>query len=169
MNNEEKDMKETSELSDVDAENTAENTEQNQENELQKQLDEQNDKYLRLYAEYENFRKRSAKEKTDTYNDAFTDVVTSFLPLLDNLERALQYEPENQGFIMITKQLNDIFAKLGVEEIKSDGEEFDPNLHNAIAHEDDEEKGENIITQTFQKGYTLNGKVIRHAVVKVCN
>ncbi len=169
MNNEEKDMKETSELSDVDAEMATENTEQNQESELQKQLDEQSDKYLRLYAEYENFRKRSAKEKTDTYNDAFTDVVTSFLPLLDNLERALQYEPENQGFIMITKQLNDIFAKLGVEEIKSDGEEFDPNLHNAIAHEDDEEKGENVITQTFQKGYTLNGKVIRHAVVKVCN
>ena len=119
---------------------------------MRKQLDEQNDKYVRLYAEYDNYRKRSAKEKTDAYTDAY-----------------LEYEKDNEGFRMIVKQMNDIFDKLGVKEIESDGKEFDPNLHNAIIHEDDPEKGENLVLQTLQKGYTMNGKVIRHAMVKVVN
>jgi len=136
---------------------------------LQKQIDEQNDRYIRLYAEYDNFRKRSAKEKTDAYSDAYSNVVNSFLPLMDNLERALEYEKDNEGVNMIIKQMKDIFDKLGVKVIESDGAQFDPNLHNAIAHEDDPEKGESVITQTFQKGYTLNDKVIRHAMVKVAN
>ncbi len=136
---------------------------------MRKQLDEQNDKYIRLYAEYDNYRKRSAKEKTDAYTDAYATAVKAFLPLLDNLERALEYEKDNEGFRMIVKQMNDIFDKLGVKEIESDGKEFDPNLHNAIIHEDDPEKGENLVLQTLQKGYTMNGKVIRHAMVKVVN
>lgn len=136
---------------------------------LQKQIDEQNDRYIRLYAEYDNFRKRSAKEKTDAYSDAYSNVVNSFLPLMDNLERALEYEKDNEGVNMIIKQMKDIFDKLGVKVIESDGALFDPNFHNAIAHEDDPEKGESVITQTFQKGYTLNDKVIRHAMVKVAN
>ena len=136
---------------------------------MRKQLDEQNDKYVRLYAEYDNYRKRSAKEKTDAYTDAYATAVKAFLPLLDNLERALEYEKDNEGFRMIVKQMNDIFDKLGVKEIESDGKEFDPNLHNAIIHEDDPEKGENLVLQTLQKGYTMNGKVIRHAMVKVVN
>ncbi|MDY2743094.1 MAG: nucleotide exchange factor GrpE [Eubacteriales bacterium] len=136
---------------------------------MRKQLDEQNDKYVRLYAEYDNYRKRSAKEKTDAYTDAYATAVKAFLPLLDNLERALEYEKDNEGFRMILKQMNDIFDKLGVKEIESDGKEFDPNLHNAIIHEDDPEKGENLVLQTLQKGYTMNGKVIRHAMVKVVN
>ncbi len=151
---------------------TSEETEKSEsveELKLKKQLEEQNDKYLRLYAEYENYRKRSAKEKTDAYNDAYADVITSFLPLQDNLDRALAYEADNEGFKMIAKQMADIFEKLGIKEIPSDNCEFDPNIHNAIAHEDNEEVGESIITQTFQKGYTLNGKVIRHAIVKVAN
>lgn len=136
---------------------------------LRKQLDEQNDKYLRLYAEYDNYRKRSSKEKADAYADAYATAVKAFLPLLDNLERALEYEKDNEGFRMIVKQMHDIFEKLGVKEIESDGKEFDPEFHNAIIHEDDPEKGENLITQTLQKGYTMDDKVIRHSMVKVVN
>ncbi len=136
---------------------------------LQKQLDELNDKYLRLYAEYDNFRKRSAKEKADAYSDARIDVVKAFLPLLDNLERALEYEGDNEGFRIIVKQMNEIFEKLAVKPIESDGVGFDPNFHNAIMHEENPDMGENIVAQTFQKGYTMNEKVIRHAMVKVVN
>lgn len=136
---------------------------------LQKQLDELNDKYLRLYAEYDNFRKRSAKEKADAYSDARIDVVKAFLPLLDNLERALEYESDNEGFRIIVKQMNEIFEKLAVKPIESDGVGFDPNFHNAIMHEENPDMGENIVAQTFQKGYTMNEKVIRHAMVKVVN
>lgn len=136
---------------------------------LQKQLDELNDKYLRLYAEYDNFRKRSAKEKADAYSDARIDVVKAFLPLLDNLERALEYEGDNEGFRIIVKQMNEIFEKLAVKPIESDGAGFDPNFHNAIMHEENPDMGENIVAQTFQKGYTMNEKVIRHAMVKVVN
>lgn len=136
---------------------------------LQKQLDELNDKYLRLYAEYDNFRKRSAKEKADAYSDARIDVVKAFLPLLDNLERALEYEGDNEGFRIIVKQMNEIFEKLAVKPIESDGVCFDPNFHNAIMHEENPDMGENIVAQTFQKGYTMNEKVIRHAMVKVVN
>lgn len=158
-----------SEMSAASEEATAEETASPAEVKLKKQLDEQNDKYLRLYAEYDNFRKRSSKEKTDAYTDARIDAVKAFLPLLDNLERALEYEGDNEGFRMIVKQMNEIFDKLGVKPIESDGASFDPNFHNAIMHEEDPEKGENIVVQTFQKGYTMNDKVIRHAMVKVVN
>ncbi len=134
-----------------------------------KELDELNDKYIRLYAEYDNYRKRSEKEKGESYQAGMIFTVTQFIPLLDNLDRALAYEPENEGLKLICKQLREIFEKLGVEEINADGQNFDPNLHNAVMHEEDAEKGENLVVQTFQKGYSVNGKIVRHAVVKVVN
>jgi molecular chaperone GrpE len=136
---------------------------------LKKELDEQKDKYLRLYAEYDNYRKRAQKEKTDAYADAKSDAVKCFLPLLDNMEKAQEFAKDDKNLQVIIKQLNDILNELGVKAIESDGKPFDPNLHNAIAHEDDDSKDENKIIQTFQKGYMLGDKVIRHAIVKVLN
>lgn len=134
-----------------------------------KQYDELNDKFIRLYAEYDNYRKRTEKEKGEMFQAGLVSAVSLLLPVLDNLERALSFEPENEGLKLLCKLIIDSFDKMGVKEIESDGKEFDPELHNAVMHEEDSEKGENIIVQTFQKGYTLNGKVIRHAVVKVVN
>lgn len=137
--------------------------------EAKKQISETNDKYLRILAEYDNYRKRSTKEKSDSYSDAYSDAVKAFLPLADSLCQALGFEPDDEGIKALDKQFSDILSKLGIKEIESDGKEFDPHLHNAIMHEEDAEKGENIIVQTFQKGYMLGEKVIRHAIVKVVN
>ncbi len=134
-----------------------------------KELDELNDRYIRLCAEYDNYRKRSEKEKSESYQAGIISAVSLFVPLLDNLDRALSFEPENEGMKLICKQVMDIFKNLGIEEIETDGKTFDPLLHNAVMHEEDTEKGESLVSQTFQKGYTLNGKIIRHAVVKVVN
>ncbi len=136
---------------------------------LKAQLTESNDKYLRLAAEYDNFRKRSAKEKSDIYTDAYSDAIKALLPLADSLDKALEFNPDDDGIKALCKLLTDTFAKIGVTAIESDGAEFDPNLHNAIMHEEDEAMGENVVAQTFQKGYTLGEKVIRHAMVKVVN
>jgi len=136
---------------------------------LKASLAESNDKYLRLAAEYDNFRKRSAKEKSDAYSDAYSDAVKAILPLADSLDSALSFSPDDEGIKALASLLTDILSKIGVTAIESDGKEFDPNLHNAIMHEDNEELGENIISQTFQKGYMLGEKVIRHAMVKVAN
>lgn len=136
---------------------------------LKAQLEEKNDQYLRLYAEYENFRKRSEKEKTECYTAAYADALTAFLPLLDSLAQALQFSPEDEGIRALIKQQNDILAKLGITEIESDGAPFDPNFHNAIMHEENPDVGENVVVQTFQKGYMRGEKVLRHAMVKVAN
>lgn len=133
------------------------------------QLAEKNDQYLRLYAEYENFRKRSEKEKTDCYNTAYGDALSAFLPLIDSMSQALQFAPEDEGIKALSKQLSDILAKLGITEIESDGAQFDPNVHNAIMHEENPELGENVVSQTFQKGYKRGDKVLRCAMVKVAN
>ena len=133
------------------------------------QLAEKENQYLRLYAEYENFRKRSEKEKTDCYNTAYGDALTAFLPLIDSMAQALQFSPEDQGIKALAKQLSDILAKLNITEIESDGAQFDPNVHNAIMHEENPELGENVVTQTFQKGYKRGDKVLRCAMVKVAN
>ena len=133
------------------------------------QLAEKENQYLRLYAEYENFRKRSEKEKTDCYNTAYGDALTAFLPLVDSMTQALQFSPEDQGIKALAKQLSDILAKLNITEIESDGAQFDPNVHNAIMHEENPELGENVVTQTFQKGYKRGDKVLRCAMVKVAN
>jgi len=131
------------------------------------------DRYLRLAAEYDNYRKRSAKEREAIYTDVKTDTVAKFLPVYDNLERALAQstadEAYKKGVEMIMHQFMDVMAKLGVTEIEAVGKEFDPELHNAVMHVDDESLGENIIAEEFQKGFKLGEKVIRFSVVKVAN
>ncbi len=137
------------------------------------QLAGEQDKYLRLAAEYDNYRKRSQKEKENTYADAKADTVLALLPVYDNLERALKAECTDaayyKGVEMIMDQLMKIFEKLGVEIIESAGQPFDPEKHNAVIHVEDESLGENVVAEEFQKGFTLNGKVIRFAMVKVAN
>lgn len=132
-----------------------------------------NDKYLRLYAEYDNFRRRSQKEKEGIYGDAKADTLKEFLPVYDNLVRALatatQDEAYAKGVEMIMTQFNKTMEKLGVTKIESLGQKFDPELHNAVMHADDETRGENEIAEVFQEGFKLGDKVIRFAMVKVAN
>lgn len=138
-----------------------------------KELTEEKDKYLRLVAEYDNFRKRSAKERENIYSDVRVDTVTKFLPVYDNLERALAASTSDEAFKkgieMTFTQLKDVFSKLGVEEIEAMGQKFDPTYHNAVMHIDDEELEENIVVEEFQKGFKLGDKVIRFSMVKVAN
>ncbi len=134
---------------------------------------EQN-RYLRLMAEYDNFRKRSAREKDGIYTDAKADTFTSLLPVLDNFDRAFENEdasPEDfrKGIEMTRDQLLAVFEKAGVEAYGEAGEPFDPNIHNAVSHIEDPEQGENVLAQVFQKGYKLGDKVLRHAMVVVAN
>ena len=132
-----------------------------------------NDKYLRLCAEYDNFRRRSQKEKDSLYGDVKADTLLKFLPVYDNLVRALntptQDEAFRKGVEMTMNQFNTTMEKLGVTKIDSLGEKFDPDLHNAVMHVEDEEKGENEIVEVFQEGFRLGDKVIRFAMVKVAN
>ena len=136
-------------------------------------LKAERDKYIRLLAEYDNYRKRSTRERENIYSDALTDTVTKFLPVYDNLVRALEQstadEAYRKGVEMIMTQFNDILTKLGVTPIYALGQKFDPTLHNAVMHEEDAEKGENEIVQELQKGFKLGDKVIRFAMVKVAN
>lgn len=136
-------------------------------------------KYMMLYAEYENFRKRTAKEKEQLYADAVADVSESWLQVVDNLNRALEstkdinennYEQIRTGIEGIAKGASDIIAKLGIEEIPAErGMAFDPNFHSAVMHVEDDSLGEQEIAQVFQKGYIYKERVIRHAVVQVAN
>lgn len=130
------------------------------------------DKYLRMIAEYDNYRKRSAKEKENTYADAYGDVITAVLPVIDNLERALMFsegETLTQGVQMTLKQFEDVMARLGVNAYGERGDAFDPMIHNAIMQVEDSELGENTIAEVLQKGYKKGDKIIRHAMVKVAN
>ena len=140
---------------------------------LEKEKADLNDKFLRICAEYDNFRKRSQKEKDALYGDIKANTVTQFLPVYDNLERALKQNTEDEaykkGVEMIMTQFCTTLEKLGVTEIECLGEKFDPTMHNAVMHVDDEEKGENEIVEVFQKGFKLGDKVIRFAMVKVAN
>ena len=133
----------------------------------------EHDRYLRLAAEYDNYRKRSARERESIYSDVRADTVTKFLPVYDNLVRALEQstadEAYRKGVEMIMTQFKDILGRLGVTEIESVGQTFDPALHNAVMHDVDEEQGENIIVQELQKGFRMGDKVIRFAMVKVLN
>ena len=135
-------------------------------------LAESDDKYLRLAAEYDNFRRRSQKEKEGIYTDAYSDAMKELLPVLDNLDRAVGCEDAaalKEGLALILKSFNESIAKMGIEEIKALGETFDPNLHYAVMHVDDEAYKEGEIVEVFQKGYTRGDRVIRYAVVKVAN
>ena len=141
--------------------------------ELEAQLAAANDKYLRLYAEYENYRRRSQKERDALYGDIKANTVQSFLPVYDNLERALRQGTEDEayrkGVELIMAQFNTTLEKLGVVPVESLGKTFDPTLHNAVMHVEDAEKGENEIVEVFQQGFKLGDKVIRFAMVKVAN
>lgn len=132
-----------------------------------------NDRYLRLLAEYDNYRKRSQKEKDNLYGDIKANAVTAFLPVYDNLVRALAQTTEDEayrkGVEMIMTQFEQTLTKLGVEKIESLGQTFDPQLHNAVMHVEDETKGENEIVEVFQEGFRLGEHVIRFAMVKVAN
>lgn len=122
--------------------------------------------YMRVLAEYDNFRKRSQKERDSTYQDAQISTIALFLPVLDNLERAASAAEADEGVHMILKQFQDLLKKCGVEECGKEGETFDPNFHNAVMHQEGEGTGEPVIVQVLQKGYTLNGRLIRPAMVK---
>lgn len=144
----------------------------NENKKLQEEIDVIKDRLLRVTAEYENYRKRTTKEKEGIYSDAYVDVLKEVLPILDNLERAVAAEGSledlRKGIEMTIKGCQDSFAKLGVEEIDASGE-FDPNLHNAVMHIEDESLGKNIVAEVFQKGYKKDEKIIRHTMVKVAN
>lgn len=140
---------------------------------LQEALREKEDQYLRLLAEYDNYRKRSQKEKENAWTTARADTIKELLPVYDNLERALKQETCDEAYAkgveMTMNQLKSVLEKLGVEEIPAQGQPFDPNLHNAVMHMEDEAFGENIVAEVFQAGFKLGEKVIRHALVKVAN
>lgn len=139
--------------------------------ELEEKLSSANDKYLRLCAEYDNYRKRTSREKTECYGDATVKCIQDILPVLDNFERAIEAECADEGFkngmTMIYNQFGEALKKIGVTEMEALGQEFDPNIHNAIKQEESEEYGENTVCQVFQKGYMLGDRVVRHAVVAV--
>ena len=131
------------------------------------------DAHLRIAAEYDNFRKRTVKEKEASYGNGKADAVAKMLPVYDNLERALNQPTEDaaykKGVEMTMNELTKIFTSLGVEVFGNVGDEFDPNLHNAVMHIDSEELGENVIAQVFQKGFKIGEKVVRFAMVQVAN
>ena len=149
-------------------------SEENKEDEKAKELE---DRYLRLLAEYDNYQKRTTKEKEARYADAVIDTVATFLPVLDDMERATSLEVTSdeakkvkEGVDLVMKKLQDVFKNLGVEEIKALGEEFDPNIHNAVLHIEDETIAENTVVEELMKGYIYKGeRVIRHSMVKVAN
>ena len=139
--------------------------------EIESALEETKDKYLRLMAEYDNYRKRTAKEKTETYNNAVSDSVTEILPVIDTFEMALKTECSDESFKTGVEKIYNMFKKslekLGVTEIEALGKEFDPNLHNAIKQVEETDYAENYVCEVFQKGYRLGKKVIRHSMVAV--
>ena len=138
------------------------------------ELAEANDKYMRLFAEYDNFRKRTAKEKEGIYADAYIDALAQILPVLDNLERAAAFENADaemlrKGLELTLKSFSETLEKMGVKEIEALGKTFDPNVHNAVMHVDDEACGDSEIVEVFAKGYARGDKVLRHSMVKVAN
>ena len=143
------------------------------ENQAEAKAAEYLDRWQRLMAEFDNYRKRSEKEKSDSYDYAVSNTVAEILPVIDNFERALKVESEDKAFYagveMIYKQMMGLLEKLHVAPIDAAGKEFYPNLHNAVMHIDDENLGENIVAEELQKGYLYKEKVIRHSLVKVAN
>lgn len=139
---------------------------------LEAQLRERDDKYLRMAAEYDNFRRRSREEREALYTAAAADTVKELLPIIDNLERAAQFddgEKVKEGVIMIAKATEEVMTKLGVESFGAPGDTFDPNIHNAVLHVEDEAYGEGEIVEVFQKGYRKGKTIIRFAMVKSAN
>lgn len=171
--------KEDNKVENAEASKGSESTEEDelsmikkQNKKLQEELDSTKDTLLRLRAEYDNYRKRTTKEKEGIYSDAYVDVIKEILPVIDNLERAIaadgSLEDLKKGVEMTMKGCQDAFSKLGVEEIDATGE-FDPNFHNAVMHIEDENFDKNVVAEVFQKGYKKDDKIIRHTMVKVAN
>ena len=155
-------------------EETPDTEEKSREEELQEQLDAAKEAHLRTAAEYANYRARSAKEKEQTFSNAKGTVVAEILPVIDNIERAISapdsdYESLKKGVEMTLEGLKAALEKLGVETFGEAGESFDPNLHNAVMHIEDESLEENVITAVFQKGYKIGNRIIRPAMVKTAN
>lgn len=139
---------------------------------LEEELKDEKDKYLRMLAEYDNFRRRSQKDRENVYADAYGEALGELLPILDNIERAVLYSESGnfvEGMKAIVGQIATAMEKLGIETFGENGEAFDPMLHNAVMHVEDESLGENVIAEVFQKGYKKGDRIIRHAMVKVAN
>lgn len=158
-------------------EETTENQEPSELEKCKEKLKESEDKYLRLYAEFDNYKKRTQKEKDARYADAVIDTAAELLPVMDNLERALAVDVASEdakslkdGVEMVKKQMKDALSKLNISEIPAVGEEFDPNIHNAVMHIDDDSVTDNTVVEEFMKGYMYNNeRVVRHSMVKVAN
>ena len=161
------------EMNETPAEETVETAEVVETNPWEEKYNAERDAHLRVAAEYDNFRKRTVKEKEASYGNGKADAVAKMLPIYDNLERALNQETSDaaykKGVEMTMNELVKIFTSLGVEIFGNVGDEFDPNLHNAVMHIDSEELGENVIAQVFQKGFKIGEKVVRFAMVQVAN
>lgn len=142
-------------------------------NEFEKALQEANDKYMRLFAEFDNFRKRTAKEKSETYQDAVAKTILELLPAVDSFERAMESpcsdEAYKNGMEKIYQQMTSLLSKLGIEEIPAMNEPFDPKVHNAIRQVEDENFGESTVCEVYQKGYRLGDRIVRCAMVSVAN
>ena len=173
MANKEKKEKET-----VAAEETAKKAPSREEEllaeieKLNAEIKERDDKYLRMAAEYDNFRRRSREEKEATYENALADTVGELLPIIDNLERAANYddgEKVKEGLAMTLKSVQAVFSSMGIESVGAVGETFDPNLHNAVMHIEDDTLGEGEIAEVFEKGYKKGKHIIRFAMVKSAN
>lgn len=149
------------------------NEQKNQDNKIQQDLDEMTDRYKRLMAEFDNYKKRSSKERESLYNSLVADIVTSFLPILDNLEKAVNTNTSDEGYKqgvqMVLKQFTDTLGALGVQTIPTVGNTFDPELHEAVSSVQDSDLGEKEIKEEFRKGYKIGDKVIRHSMVVVAN
>ena len=175
MENKEKELNETpvEEVAEEVTEETVEPVEEPEVNPFEEKYNAEHDAYLRLAADYDNFRKRTAKEKEATYGNGRADAVARMLPVYDNLERALNQETSDaaykKGVEMTMNELVKIFTSLNVEIFGAVGDAFDPNLHNAVMHTDNPELGENTISMVFQKGFRIGEKVVRFAMVQVAN
>ena len=161
----------------MEEENKVDETQEKEESYIidpkQQELDELNDRYKRVLAEFENYKKRSSKERETLYNSIVSDIVEVFLPVVDNLENALKIETQDveykKGIELVLKQFKDILKSKGVEEIPAMGETFDPSLHEAVSSVQDPEKNAQEIVQEYRKGYKIGSKVIRHSIVVVAN
>ena len=163
-------MQENEELQKETTENCVEDTELNR---IKNELEETTDRLKRLMAEFDNFKKRSAKEREGLYNSLLSDIVSIFLPVVDNLEKAVnsttQDEGYKQGVELVLKQFMDVLNSLGVKEIEGVGSTFNPEYHEAVSSVQDEALGEKEVKEIFRKGYKIGDKVIRHAMVVVAN
>lgn len=172
---EEKEEKEKMENNEVEKTNKEENKKENKEKEMvpKEDYDALDDHFKRILAEFENFKKRSQKERETLYNSILSDVVEVILPVLDNLENAVKVETKDEeykkGIELVLKQFNDVLKSKGVEEIEALGQTFDPELHEAVRSVQDDEKGEKEVVEVYRKGYKIGSKVIRHSMVAVAN